>query len=550
MILIQFILSVTAAVMLLLFAVRQVQKGVESLLGGRMRAQMATSGRTGGLYVMGATMALLMQSSLAVALLVAGFAVTGKLSVAGAVVATMGADLGSAFVVGVLSLNMPFLGPVAMAVGGVLFLRTRKPQLRQIGRAIFAISLVLVSLDLLRAAVAPLSGSPLLATIAGPMERDLVLSYVVGVALAFVMHSSVAAILTIIALTAAGALPLLAAAAAVAGCNLGSALIPLWLLRNQEAAARQMAVTVVAIRFAVSIAALALISIDRLAWPEALYWPGEPGALIGFHLAINLALVFAVPFMRPIVDVVASPRLLGSRGTPAATSKLSGLDLDLPGAPSLVMVAVQREVFGLVERVERMLDAVARSLESSDPDIFDTLAREEREAAATLDGLREFIFVADRDAFDKADWRRIKQRLEYAFSLRSAAGTIATTLAKQLKAKARAGVSFSAEGQQEIEALLRGVTENTSRAAGLVMSEDRRAAHDLIEAKARVNKLYRSSRRRHLKRIGRRLGQSIESSNLHLETIRSLKEIGSLVASIGYAFADGSAARRGKAATE
>ena len=71
-------------------------------------------------------------------------------------------------------------------------------------------------------------------------------------------------------------------------------------------------------------------------------------------------------------------------------------------------------------------------------------------------------------------------------------------------------------------------------ALNVVLSEDVDSARQLVVEKDRMRKLERESYGRHLDRLRSGAVESIESSDLHLETVRSLREINSLMAAVAY----------------
>jgi len=150
--------------------------------------------------------AVMLQSSAAVALLLCGVAATGMLGFPAGLAALLGADLGSALVIQFLSLDLQWLQPILLVVGGWLYVKSDRPQLRITGRIILGLALILVSLQLLREAVAPLRENSILPAVADYIAADKLTGFLIGAALAFTLHSSVAAILMCVALVQTGAL--------------------------------------------------------------------------------------------------------------------------------------------------------------------------------------------------------------------------------------------------------------------------------------------------------------------------------------------------------
>ena len=79
MVILQFLLEVAGATILLLFAVRMVRTGVERAFGASFRRLMTGSDARFRATFVGVALATIMQSSVAVAMLVAGFVSAGAL---------------------------------------------------------------------------------------------------------------------------------------------------------------------------------------------------------------------------------------------------------------------------------------------------------------------------------------------------------------------------------------------------------------------------------------------------------------------------------------
>ena len=118
--------------------------------------------------------------------------------------------------------------PLLLGVGGFAFVKSDRRTVKQIGRIVFGIAFILISLGFLRETMDPIRDSAFLPA-----------AFLIGAALAFVMHSSLAVILMCITLVTIEAVPVAAGVSLVLGTNLGSALIPLWLSRSMSPAARR-----------------------------------------------------------------------------------------------------------------------------------------------------------------------------------------------------------------------------------------------------------------------------------------------------------------------
>jgi phosphate:Na+ symporter len=73
-----------------------------------------------------------------------------------------------------------------------------------------------------------------------------------------------------------------------------------------------------------------------------------------------------------------------------------------------------------------------------------------------------------------------------------------------------------------------------SLASNVLVAENIDSARVLLEGKSELSILVSKSRKKHLKRLHNGSNISIESSDIHLETLRELKEFNSLVSTVGY----------------
>src|SRR5690554_664035 len=109
------LLHLGGGVALLLWAVHMVRSGVARSHQARLQRLLRESrgGRVRAAAI-GAGVAIVLQSSTAVALLAAGFAASGALTLKSGLALMLGADLGSAIVVQVLSVDIYWIVPILM----------------------------------------------------------------------------------------------------------------------------------------------------------------------------------------------------------------------------------------------------------------------------------------------------------------------------------------------------------------------------------------------------------------------------------------------------
>ncbi len=532
MTILSFLVQLLGATMLLLYAVRMVRTGIERAFGASFKRAVTTQQNAVRGAATGLFLAVILQSSAAVALLVAGFAGAGMMGFSTGLPVVLGADLGSALLIQVLSFQLDWLVPLLLAVGGGMFLKTDSRNFRQAGRIVLGIAFILISLRFLRETMEPIRDAGFLPVLAAWLARDFVGAFLTGAALAFVMHSSVAVILMCVTVVAIGAVPLAAGASLVLGANFGSALIPLYHTRAMPPPARRVPLANLAIRGTGAMVLVVLVA--KLPILQMLQGFGDAQALINLHIAFNILLLTALPFAR----LLAAPfeRLLpdSAREEAANPAFRSVLDDAAAATPALALASLRREVMRMMQIVEMMAAPAMDLYLRFDKAQMSTIRGWDSHVNAALDHVRRFGSDVPTDRMGKSERRQMRELIEYAIALETAGDVVVGRLLPLAQEKASKRVTLSDEGLGELTLMHERVMANLSLATNVLVSDDLESARLLLEEKSEMARRERSSRKKHLRRLSEGHVASFDESDLHLETLRALKEFNSLVTAVAY----------------
>ncbi len=528
-----FLVHLMGATMLLLYAVRMVRTGIERAFGASFRRLVTRAGSPLGSAATGLTLAMVLQSSAAVSLLVAGFVGTGALGFAPGLAVMLGADLGSALLIQILSFDLEWLVPFLLALGGGFFIKSDGRKLKQAGRIILGIAFILISLRFLRETMDPIRDSAFLPSLAGFLERDFVTAFIVGTVLAWLMHSSVAVILMCVTLVAIDAVPVMAGVSLVLGANLGSALIPFWLTRNMGPQARHVPLANFMIRGSGALVALVIVNKTTL----LTHMPGEGGAqaLIYTHLAFNALLLVLLPFCRlfePLTEAFFPASSLPDEEMPQLHRSV--LDPSSLQSPSLAIANLRREVLRMSQVVEGMCAPIMDFFVDYDKDRAEILRARDDVVNQALDDIRRFVADIPLESATKQDKKRARDLTEYAIAIETVGDLLVKLLLPLAREKSQSGLQFSEAGHNELISMHEQVMANIGLASNVLISEDLESARLLLEEKAEMTRLERWGRKKHLKRLVAGQQTSFDSSDIHLEILRGLREINSHVASVCY----------------
>ena len=475
--------------------------------------------------------AVFLQSSTAVAVVVSNFVAKGGLAAAVGLAILLGADVGSALVTQLLMVRQAFLTPLLLLVGVAIFLRG-EGNARQVGRILIGLALIFVSLDMIRAATGPLVGNPSTQMVMAYLGRDLATAFVIGGAFAWVVHSSVAAVLLFVTLAAQAVLPTTAAAAMILGANLGGALIAFVLTLSAPMVTRRMVIANLILRGGGAI----LITLLIAALPELLTYLGKAPArqAINLHLVFNLALaVVALPFVGQFMTALTA--LIPDRPADVnAVESATALDLTALNRPQRGLDCAARELLGMGQKIEQMLIAVEPLYDTWNA--ADGKAIYEQDLAIKKMHLNVKLYLAKlgRHGLDEDLGRRSMELASISSSLDSASDAIARVMLDLAKRLDSQDLKFSTQGREEIHDFSDRVQSNVQLALNVMMNQNPAEARELVAAKEKVRRVEQKLQRNHIGRLREGLAESIDTSNIHQETLRALKQINTAFSMVGY----------------
>lgn len=485
---------------------------------------------------MGTSVALLLQSSTAVAVLAAGFASTNVLSVSQGISLLLGADLGSAIVAKVLSFNVQGFVPLLLIIGGLLFFKGRTGYVRQLGRIVLGIGMILISLQLLSDATTPLKDSAFLVEVMHYLDADILTSFLIGIMVTWMLHSSVASVLLIATLVAQAVVPFGAALGYVLGANLGSGVIAYMLTHKLSSRGRR--IPMANLIFRLLMACAVLLVLDLVAVPQPASAAVAASWVVYAHVAFNaLLLLVCLPltsFMGSFTQWLVPDEILIQEGEDGMREPKSALDMSVIHSPQLALASASRECLRMADVVNIMLTPVMRLYDKADPVATQRILDLEQQVNQMHSRIKLYVADIDERNLSDQDKRRKLALINFAVNLESVGDVITKNLLPLAKTKHRECLAFSSQGWEELIELHKQVITNMHLSFNTLVSGNLTFARRLVEEKDRLRHLEQQSNEQHYQRLRSGTPASIETSNIHLETIRALRQINSLFAAVAY----------------
>ncbi|PWK72669.1 phosphate:Na+ symporter [Aminobacter sp. AP02] len=531
------LLHLAGAVALLLFATRMVRTGVERAYGDVLRHKLRNTMRNPILAVLaGTALAIAFQSSTAVTLLVGSFAGAGIVSGIAGQLAVRGAEIGSALVIKILTFDLSLLVPLCLVAGTTMFLATDRRSWQQTGRILVGVGLLILSLEMVGQASEPLRESKLLPVIVDYFAGDPITAYLLAAVVTWLFHSSIAAVLLIVALAGRGFVPPELGIVLVLGVNLGSSIIAPLLTRNAEPAVRVVPIGNLLMRGAGSL--VMLVAFLWIKPSTALLGSTVPDQIINAHILFNcLILVAGIPLAKLVYSASEKIVALGTKADPAqdmAVAELSALNEAALDTPSQALANATRETVRVCETVEIMLQRIIELYEKPDADKIKALAllddRVDRKHAA----IKLYLAKATIRPMTEDEALRCQELLGACVKLEQVGDIIVRNMLAHVQKKLDRGLEFTPEGWRELSSFHAVVMANARLAFNVLVSRDAQTARQLVLEKDRLRDIEKETSQRHFLRLRDGTIKSVETSSIHLDTIRDLKQINSLLASMAY----------------
>lgn len=519
MAILSFLVHLLSGAMLLLFAVRFMRIGIERLWSTQIRQSLDESSGTLQLLGKGAMLGFAMQGATVVMLMAAGMVGSNAIPMASALALAIGADFGSALAVRFLTLPVSALGPLAILIGGWLYLYAPVARRKNLGRVILGLGLIFMSLGVIRDSVQPLQALSQEGSLIAVLRDDPITAAVIGTALTLLMHSSLAAILTGLFIADHAGLGPLSGLGFVLGCNIGSALLPLWLLRNEGGDALRLARIIALLRCALAAVLLAALLVAR---PFILpHLPATPDTMLLGHIGFNFLLLWLTPLARRLARRPAE----ADRGVqiPAGITIPRG-ETD----PDIIVTAMK----GGLNHMLTLLSEMFAQATAPTPDPA-AVTSAERQMNTALSELR--LAFAALPQLPPEALAEIRHILDFAIRIERSADILSGKYIEIRTGQAKGEFALTPEGTAEIDELAEAVRKALILAQQVVWTGQAAAARRLVLHKRNVALLEEESRRKHLQRVQGGNLTSLSSSNQHLELIAALKEVNSKLATIAYA---------------
>jgi len=377
------IIMVAGGLGLLLFGMKMMSNGLETIAGNRMQhvLQRATSNRFLAVLV-GIAATIAINSSTAATIMTVGFVNSGMLNLAQAIAIIMGANVGTTFSAQLIAFRIDAIAPLFIFIGIVMHLFFRKRLVKNIGYTILGFGILLFGVTVMGTPLRELANQPefnaLLTTFESP-----ILALLVGFLFTAVVQSSSATMGILVALHLSDVpMSFQTSAFIILGTNIGTSITTVIasIPANRESKRAALFHIMFDVIGSTVFGTLIYVFPGILAWFQTTWSDSSARQVAMFHTLYNFSTMFIIlPFVNQIAVLMEKIVPVKSIETDARyEKKLMFLDERILKTPSVAVLNAHLEVcrmgkiaednfvLSVESFLENDLDKVKKVLENED----------------------------------------------------------------------------------------------------------------------------------------------------------------------------------------
>lgn len=533
-------LTLMSGVLLLLYGIKTVSDGLQSVAGPRIRSLLRslTSNRLSAVGA-GALITGLIQSSSATSVMLVGFVSAGLMSFRQTLAVILGADIGATLTVQLIAFHIYDYAVIMAGMGIGLMLFSHRYLYRNIGQGLLGFGFMFLAIRIMSDSMSPLHQSDLFKQVLIALVGSPVGGILLSAVFTALIHSSAATIGIALALSGNGMIPLDAAVHIVLGANIGTCSTALMASLRSPAEARRVAWAHVL--FKTIGVAVFLPFLPKFFELLRSFDADVSRQIANAHTLFNAAIaVIFLPFLATFGKLVT--RLVPEKTEEKRFGPMY-LDEHVLSTPALALGQAAREVLRTSDIVRGMLNESMKAFQTDDT-MFIASIKDKDNMVDTLDRqIRLYLTRLSLSSLSESQSRRAVALLEITRDLENIGDIIDRNIMPLAEKRISKGLVFSQEGMDEVAGFHRRLLENFDMAVSAFAGNDPDLAARVLRNKEEIGILERELVQAHLERLRKGLRESIETSHIHLDVIGNFARINALITHIVYPILEQSSAK-------
>lgn len=520
----EIIINLMGGLGLFLFGMNLMGEGLQKSAGSRLKKiiELLTSNTVMGVLV-GMAVTMVIQSSSATTVMVVGFVNAGIMSLGQAIGVIMGANIGTTITAQLVSLDVDFLAPVALGIGIIIYMFSKKPKNKHIAEILIGFGILFTGMDFMKAAVKPLAEFKGFTDMLVSFGNQPILGILMGFAITAIVQSSSASMGMLIALASQGLIPITAALPILYGENIGTCVTSLISSIGASRNARRAAIMHLTFNVIGSLIFMFILSGPIVKVVTSLDPSDAARQIANAHTLFNiLNVIVLLPFSKLIVKLAM--KLVPERESEEDDDKVvKYIDDRMIETPSIALSNTVKETLRMGEKAKESLNlSMEALLEGSDEKVNLSFKREKLINELQKNILNYLLKLSKAPLND--DSREVVDALFNTVNDIERIGDHAENIAELAQSSIESKEKFSDSGKAELVNMYNKVISAYTYSLEAMRTSNVDLACKVIKMEEQVDMMEKSCRSNHMTRLNSS-SCSIDNGVIYLDVVSNLERI-------------------------
>ena len=531
------IIGLAGGLGLFLLGMKMMSDGLQKAAGDKMRSLLSSLTHNRLIAVgVGAFVTMVIQSSSATTVMLVSFVQSGLMQFAQSLGIILGADIGTTVTAQLIAFKLTDYSLLMIGVGFAVQFLSKGSRLKNIGRTILGFGILFFGMHIMSVSMVPLrSHEPFIEKLL-KLENPFI-GILIGMLFTALIQSSSAFVGILIVLGTQGLLSLEAAIPLLLGANLGTAVTAILASLNTNREAKKVAlahtffkvVGVLLFVWWIPDFAQFIQGISPKGPPELegvnLLAHVLPRQIANAHTVFNVALtIAALPFTSLFAKLVN--KLVPKEKEPEKVSfRVKYLEEKYIHNPTLALNLAKQEVIRMGQNVQDMVSDIILPFFVKETTILDEIEMKEEKVNFLRDEIKRYLIKITQQDILEARVQEAFQIMYTVNEFEQMADLISKNLIPKAKDWALNKLEFSDAGKKELMDYHVKTQKQISRAIEVFRDVNLEKAKAMKAKHKQYRHLAIELERMHFSRLKEDVGKSIESSEIHLELMSTLKMI-------------------------
>ena len=520
----EIIINLMGGLGLFLFGMNLMGDGLQKSAGSKLKKiiELLTSNTIMGVLV-GMVVTMVIQSSSATTVMVVGFVNAGIMTLGQAIGVIMGANIGTTITAQLVSLDVDFLAPVALGIGIVIYMFSKKPKNRHIAEILIGFGILFTGMDFMKDAVKPLAGYQGFTDMLVSFGHQPILGVLMGFAITAIVQSSSASMGMLIALASQGLIPITAALPILYGENIGTCVTSLISSIGASRNARRAAIMHLTFNVIGSLIFMFLLSGPIVKLVTYLDPNDAARQIANAHTLFNiLNVLILLPVAKLIVKLAM--KLVPENDSEEDDEKaVKYIDDRMIETPSIALSNAVKETLRMGEKAKDSLNLSMEALLERSKDKAELSFKREKLINELQKSILNYLLKLSKASLND-DSREAVDGLFNTVNDIERIGDHAENIAELAQSSIESQKGFSDEGKAELINMYNKVISAYTYALEAMRTSNVDLACKVIKMEEQVDMMEKSCRSNHMNRLNAN-SCSIDNGVIYLDVVSNLERV-------------------------